>query len=368
MTDTRERTKTARNAGVELLRIAAMFMVVLLHMTSPILSWSDSPSSVFELTWLLESACFCAVNCYGLISGYVGAGKSVSVGRAAALWLRVEFYSVGLTLLGLAIRSPVSGDPLLWALLPITSGEYWYMSAYFGAMLLMPLLEAGVRNLSVRSLGLLSLGILVLSVSVTYFAPESSGFSIAGVFSLAEGYSVVWLALLYVLGAFLRRSELLKKVKKWQAAALYLAALALTWSGALREDWRTVSYTSPTVLLEGAALMLFFSKLELRSGFARRAVGTAAPAALGVYLIHIHPWLYRAVTSRLTVSFPDKGGVLCVTLVVLTGAAVYLACTAVELVRLKLFELLRVNKLAAAMDRLIDRLPGGEKRGSGKEI
>ncbi len=344
-----ERGSVGRNIGIDLLRIAAMFMVVLLHMLLPIISKSRTGGGVFELTWLLECACYCAVNCYGLISGYVGAGSRVSLGRAAALWLQVEFYSLGITLLGLLLRSPVSGDPVLWAAFPITSGQYWYMTAYFGLMLLMPLLEAGVKSLPERALGLLALGVLILSASVTLYAPAAS-MGIVRVYGLGAGYSVVWLALLYLVGGFLRRSRLLEKVKKWHAAALYLLSLTLTWLGAMRDDWRYVSYVSPTVLLEGAALTVFFAKLEIRGSLARRAVGIAAPAALGVYLIHISPWLYRAFTGKLTLSYPELGGPLCVTLVVLTGVAVYLSCTAVELVRLKLFELLRVKKLASAID------------------
>lgn len=351
--------KAERNVGIELLRVVSMFMVVVLHMLLPILRRTERGSGTYELIWLAECAAYCAVNCFGLVSGYVGAGRSVSVGKAAGLWLQTAFYSLGFTLLGLAIRSDVAGDPLLWAAFPLISGQYWYMTAYFGVMLLMPLLEAGVRDLPLRSLGLLGLGVLALSVTGTFFTPPAS-MSLTQIFALGGGYSVIWLALLYVAGGYLRRSELLKKLKKRWAALVYLLCLAVTWIDGMRGDWRWLSYTSPTVLLEGAALVLFFSKLELRARPLRRAVELLAPAALGVYLIHISPWLYRAVTGQLTLTFPAYGGVLCVTLVLLTALGVYLTCTALELARIWLFKLLRIPRLTAAIDRLVRRLPGGE--------
>ncbi len=356
-----ERTRAERNMGIEALRIVSMYMVVVLHMLLPILSRTDRRPGVFEMTWLAESAAYCAVNCFGLVSGWVGAGRSVSVGKAAGLWLQTAFYSLGFTLLGLAIHSKVAGDPLLWAAFPLISGQYWYMTAYFGVMLLMPLLEAGVRDLPLRSLGLLALGVLALSVTGTFLTPAAT-MSLNRIYNLGGGYSVIWLALLYVVGGYLRRSELLKKLKKRWAALLYLLCLAVTWVSILRDEWRWLSYTSPTVLLEGVALVLFFSKLELRARPLRRAVEVMAPAALGVYLIHISPWLYRAVTGRLTLTFPSYGGVKCVALALLTALGVYLACTALELVRIRLFKLLRVPRLTAAIDRLTARLPGGEER------
>ncbi len=338
-----KREWTGRNMGIELLRIVAMFMVVLLHMLMPILRRTRTGGGgVFELTWLLECACYCAVNCYGLISGYVGAGARVSIGRAAGLWLQVVFYSLGLALVELAVNHGVSKDPILWSAFPVTSGRYWYMTAYFGLMLLMPLLEAGVRSLSERTLGFLAFGVLILSASVTLFAPYSD-MNIGIVSGIGAGYNVIWLALLYITGGFLRRSGFVKRVKKRYAAALCLVSLALTWLGAMGDDWRYVSYTSPTVLLEGMALTVFFAGLEINGKIMKRAVGIFAPAALGVYLVHINHWLYEALIGRFTLSFPKLSAPVCVLLVILTGAAVYLVCTAIELVRLRLFRLMRVK-------------------------
>ena len=64
-----------RNRGVDLLRMVAMWMVVILHILNKggALGASAPLSAGRETALLLDMAAYCAVDCYG-ISGYVGAG------------------------------------------------------------------------------------------------------------------------------------------------------------------------------------------------------------------------------------------------------------------------------------------------------
>lgn len=62
-----------RNYGVDALRIFAMFMVVILHILTQggILNASERFTSQYEVGWLLQTAAFCAVDVYALVSGFV---------------------------------------------------------------------------------------------------------------------------------------------------------------------------------------------------------------------------------------------------------------------------------------------------------
>ena len=62
------------NYGVDLLRLLAMFMVLSLHVYGHggILERLPMFSAKYEIVWLVESLCICCLNCYMLISGYVG--------------------------------------------------------------------------------------------------------------------------------------------------------------------------------------------------------------------------------------------------------------------------------------------------------
>lgn len=63
----------SRNYGIDLLRIVAMFLVVILHILGQggVLKAVESNEINFTVSWLLEIGAYCAVNCYALITGFV---------------------------------------------------------------------------------------------------------------------------------------------------------------------------------------------------------------------------------------------------------------------------------------------------------
>ena len=110
-----------RNRGIDLLRMAAMWMVVILHILNKggVLEAAAPMSAGRETARLLEIAAYCAVNCYGLISGYVGVGHRFRYSGAIALWLRAAFYTLGITAaFALLMPGSVNGDRVLRAFLP----------------------------------------------------------------------------------------------------------------------------------------------------------------------------------------------------------------------------------------------------------
>ena len=129
-------------------------VVVSLHLTGAVLPAENGPGGLYECVWLLETAAYCAVNVYAMISGYVNAGARVSFGKALDLWLQTAFYSVGMALIFAALR-PGTVTVEVWkrSLLPVIHGQYWYISAYFGLMVLMPVIDLGLRHISDTGLG-----------------------------------------------------------------------------------------------------------------------------------------------------------------------------------------------------------------------
>ena len=90
-----------RNYGIDLLRILAMFMIVMLHVLGRggILENATIFSAHYKIAWLLEVICYGAVNIYALISGYVGFRAKHKYVNIIMLWLQVIFYTVSITIL-----------------------------------------------------------------------------------------------------------------------------------------------------------------------------------------------------------------------------------------------------------------------------
>ena len=88
------KSSNTRNYGIDLLRITSMLYIVILHVLGHggILSNVKAGSLHFHAAWLLESWCFCAVNIFALISGYVGYSEKERPHNYAnyfVMWLQV---------------------------------------------------------------------------------------------------------------------------------------------------------------------------------------------------------------------------------------------------------------------------------------
>ena len=342
--------KAERNMGIELLRAVSMLLVVVLHLNGSILPAENGEGSVYELVWLVEAAAFCAVNCFAMISGYVGAGAAASPGKALGLWLQTAFYTLTLTAV-FAVARPEYTDKSAWlcAVSPVLHGQYWYISAYFGLMLVMPVLERGVKNVSSKALGAFFAGMLLYICAAQYIGGVNTYAVLSG------GYSLIWLIFMYIAGAYLKRSRLLHRGGPWAALLAFAAAVAVTWGLRMTGRESAVNYTFPTVVLAAAALTVFFAKLKIESAAARKVVAFLSAGSLGVYLIHIHPLFYRAVTGVIAVGFPQYGGILCVLFTLLAALGLFLACEAADAARRFLFRLLRLDRAGKALDRLLSR-------------
>lgn len=65
--------KREHNYGIDMLRIVSMFLIVILHIMGHgrVLAACEGTKG-FGVSWLLEIIAYPAVNCYALISGFVG--------------------------------------------------------------------------------------------------------------------------------------------------------------------------------------------------------------------------------------------------------------------------------------------------------
>ena len=68
--------------------MASMLGVVVLHVLGQqgVLASAMPLSLDYMTAWLLETAAFCAVNCYALISGYVGVFSRFRYANLALIW------------------------------------------------------------------------------------------------------------------------------------------------------------------------------------------------------------------------------------------------------------------------------------------
>lgn len=358
-----------RNQGIDLFRCVAMLMVVMLHVLNHggVLSATKPNTPMYSAAWLLHALGFCAVNCYALVSGYVGVGTEFRYRRIIPMWLQVTFYSVLITLL-FAVISPelVDSNRVISSFFPVIHRTYWYFTMYFALFFLMPLFNHGIRALTQETAKKLLIGLLAV-FSILGAAPY---FNLLGmvitedIFMLGEGFSVMWLALMYIVGGCIAHFGLGRRVPAWKLWAGFFACALAAWlfkltvqtseSAQLKsmvEEDALLYYPSPLMAGAAVCLLLLFSRLETLPRMPGRVVKFFAPAAFSVYLIHEHPLVRSEAISGRFAAFTalSPGGMLLRVAVVSIG--IFLLCGCIDQLRLLLFRLVKVRQL---VDRIAD--------------
>ncbi|MBR6570882.1 MAG: hypothetical protein IKK75_10570, partial [Clostridia bacterium] len=129
--------------------------------------------------------------------------------------------------------------------------------------------------------------------------------------------------------------------------AYRLAALAL---GAEGQEELLLSYTAPTMLVCGIAMLALFAGRRLPAQLAK-AAAFLSPLTFGVYLIHDHPLVREyLIKMRLTV-LANLNPVWMLAALFACWAGVYAVCLLIEWLRTRLFSLLRVPALCERMEK-----------------
>lgn len=343
-----------RNYGIDTLRILSMFMVVLLHTLGAggVLKATDFCSPAFVAGWIMESAASCCVNCYGLISGYVGIRAKYRYTNIVMLWLQVALYSISATVIFyLSGYYRIDKLDLIRSAFPVSMHHYWYFSAYTVLFFFIPLLNQMIDRLSRKQAKVLCTGIFLL-FCVVPTAMNTDCFTVGG------GYTALWLMVLYILGGCIRRFDFLRSVRARTLLLVYgvsvlicvgfLMLMRTRWFPFLEELFipnLLISYTSPTIFLCGLCLLLLFARMRQLSARAAKVIGWISPAAFGVYLIHCQPYIMDRIFE------PDRFGflaqyhpVLMVCAILLIAVAIFVVCILIDKARIWVFQKLKLKQ------------------------
>lgn len=349
--------KKERNYGIDLLRLISMFMVVVLHVLGQggILDNTPNLSIAGETFWFFEIACYCAVNIYAIISGYVGLKSKHKYSNLISLSLQLVFYAVIITgievIISLQNNVPISLTTLFWHIFP-TLKNYWYFSAYFCVFFFMPMLNNIINTSSRKTLKCIAIFMFLIFSCWTQLSSAISG--------LLSGYSVLWLAILYAVGAYIAKYDPLRNWSCRKCLLGYIICVILTSLSKILLGYANirpmllVSYTSPTIVFSAIFLVHLFSRLHIGKR-TKKIVSFLAPMAFGVYLIHCHPYMFVNLKDRFAwiSEQPIYFGIL---LVFAWAFAIFAACIFIDWLRLLLFKVCKVKNFAIWLELKLKNL------------
>lgn len=358
---------SGRNYGIDLLKIICMGMVVMIHVLGHggILYNTTMFTIQYSVLWALECAIYCAVNCYALITGYLYYGRTFKYSNILRLYFQVAFYGVIIFFLFYFLHPDmVSSWDLARAILPFaTVNQYWYFTSYFYLFFLMPFLNKMMATSTKKEATVLLTCLFVF-------------FSIVPTFSTSDpiqensGYSMLWLMIMYLLGAYIKKYDVVGKLKSWQSLLGYFINVLLLWLSRcgveyVMQLWRDGSwvnrnfiffkYSSPLLFLCAVFLFLLFASLKIPKGL-QKPVAFLAPLSFGVYLLHDNPLIrqYFMIDKFKFLLYEDLWKLLLA--VIGIALAIWAVGTAVDFARSLIFKLLHISQLCDWIDSKVNKL------------
>lgn len=229
-------------------------------------------------------------------------------------------------------------------MIPIATKQYWYASAYMGLLFLMPWLNKFLRGCSKTECLRLFKSMILFIVYVT------CANRVGDCFTLNGGYSLLWLIILYLIGAVTKKCNLAKDLKIKKLIVGIIGCILLNWSAEVFIPEYTISisnmlnnYTSITVSYVAFAFVIIFLKLKL-SRKKERIIAYFSPAVFGVYLIHTQPVIWKYLMKNAFTWVADFNVVIIPFVILMCAISVFCICIFVEKIRLLIFSFLKIDE------------------------
>lgn len=332
-----------RNYGIDLLRIVSMIGVMMLHILGHggVLSCLKVLSVNYNVAWLLEICAYCAVDCFVLISGFIGVQSKVRYANLVCLWFETEIYSVGIMIFFTSLYGVRNIKECIISFFPVTMTQYWFFSMYVGMMLMAPVLNTFV-NKTKLSFALPTLVIMTLLYAGLSIMNEN-------VFELSGGYSVIWFLILYLWGGIICK---IKKVYQFNLKRIKFTMLILTiitWILKLSFEAITlkvfgetkggsifIKYTSPFVLCVAIGLLIVFSEFKCKKIIPTLRYLT--PLTFSAYLIQDNKYIREYCVKNAFGFLAEKNIFVLVLGVVVSSIICFGITTTFDLIRFFIFK------------------------------
>lgn len=340
-----------RNYGIDLLRIIAMLYVVILHCIDRggILNSLEKYSGKYNCILFIKIFTFCAVNIFALISGYViytDEERKIKISNYFKIWLQVVYYGILVTFIFHVFRvTQISVMDYIYVLFPVTNDIYWYFTAYSGMYLFIPFINKLVRNCNERQAKkLFVIIILIFSIYSMIF----NGFF------LNFGYSLLWIMLVYILGAIVKKCRIGEKLKTRKAIILIIAGCVITYLYCIygfEADIMNIkitrnmffSYTSPTILGISILYLIIFKKINFKS-ITKKIVKFAAPSSFAIYIINNHLLVWNHIMNDLFVKISNKDSIKIITTILIFSIVFVMVVLLIDQIRIFIFKVLYLDK------------------------
>ncbi len=358
--DTKRITK--RESNYELMRIIAMFFIVLSHVLihGKVLE-NCHHKGIMIILLLINFFINVHVNSFVLLSGFF---QSKSKFKQSKVWSIINaslFYRVVIIIL-FSILGIISLNKLelLYGFSFIDTLEYWFIKTYLLLYCLSPFLNKFINNLSKKDYQKL-IALLFVILSIIPFITGGEGFE-------NDGYSLYSFVFLYLIGAYLRKYPLKKcyifkplSNRLYQLIMIFIFISCLIINYLLNSYSFTILdineildkvsqnivnsckwYSNPLLIIQSVAFFEFFGTLRIKS----KIINKIASLSFGIYLIHdntyVRNFIYKflSIQGKLVISYKFIFFILFITFYI------YMSCAIIEFIRQVIFKFIYDRKIS----------------------
>lgn len=313
-----------RDSNIELLRILTICGVVILHYNGKqAFSYVNENSFNYYLLLVLEGLCICAVNLFVLISGYfLSTNGKRRVIKAIELIVQVVVMNLGIHLLTAILSGgDITVKNTLYAMVP----NNYFVAFYVTLYLISPYINILLNHLSDKQFGILvALSVLLFSFWPTLVDSVSAelGVAYSGIYTTningsQQGYSIINFALMYLIGAYLKRKDFNFGKLKLLSVLTVIIAILTVWQ--LFQPWIARAYCNPLVIALAVILFLIFKGFSIKS----KIINSLAKGAFTCFLLH------GLFLPRIKIaSVVNKNALILLGHIVITVPLIFLVCWA----------------------------------------
>lgn len=284
-------TLKERTSNVELIRIIAISMILILHFFIHAITSESLPNPYYGM---IIPFFLSGVNMFFLISGWFQV--KLSIRNVSKLVITILIFNIVNYILCYICGVRIEFKTLLFQILfPISRGPYWFISAYLGLLFTSPLVNIGLKSFNSHQLRL-----FIISFTLFILYSCSLGFNLCDF----KGYAYMQALYMYCLGYYIRKYNIQERLSSKFCIMGYIIILAI--GGLLYSRYagfeNYIQYNSIFIVSAAMLLFVFLIKLQFKSRF----VNFLASGALGCYLLQdglfgskfLYSYLHNIYDSR----------------------------------------------------------------------
>ncbi len=348
--------ESKRHIGIELLRIIAMMMVIILHFMIKG-QYSKSTNQIINVeSWILICFSVVAVNCYVLISGYFMSEKSFKLKRINQTYSQVLFYSIFtfllLVILGLKF---FSFGQAFTAVTPFVHDSYWFANSYLLLLLFTPLLNSAINNMDKNKFQLILIALLGT------YCVFNNMVKIINPIDKTAGYGILWFIILYLSAAYLKKYYIPSN-KPIKFFLLYLGTvftnliihtsfghLGAVWGNGMVRDYNNI-----LVYIGAVFLFLAFINIDIDNKIVSKVILFFSPLTFAVYLIHESPFVSEWLWNTINVDTWCVNNSLFIFQALVTTLFLFIIFSLIEYIRKKIFRVLKIDYMIITLSNFIE--------------